>query len=210
VTETPAQPPDPEAASGAMRMGDVTRLLRAASSGERGDLDALMAAIYEDMRRLANSHLRRERAEHTLQPTALVHEAYVKLIAQHGTSWRDRLHFFAVASRIIRRILVDHARTRNAQKRGGMVERVDLDLAAPMAPERSVDLLALDEAMAELAEIDSVQAQVVELRFFGGMTAQEIGEFLGVSSRTVDRAWQCAQTWLHWRLTAVTDGRDDR
>jgi RNA polymerase sigma-70 factor, ECF subfamily len=179
---------------------DVTRLLRAAASGERGDLDALMAAIYDDLRRLAVSHMKGERHDHTLQPTALVHEAYVKLVDQHSTNWQDRLHFFAIASRIIRRILIDHARERLADKRGGGGTKIhvgDHDFAAPT---RDFDLVALDDALAELALIDEQQARIVELRFFGGCSIEEVAELLKIGRRTVDRDWQAAKAWLFVRL----------
>jgi RNA polymerase sigma factor (TIGR02999 family) len=183
---------------------EITLLLHAAATGERGDVDALVAAIYEDMRRLAASHLHGERQDHTLQPTALVHEAYVKLIDQRNTDWKDRLHFFAVASRIIRRILIDHARAREADKRGGdrtLISLTDQDVPGPA---REVDLIALDEAMEELAAIDPQQAKIVELRYFGGCTIEETAELLQLGKRTVDRDWQAAKAWLFVRL-----GEDD-
>ncbi|MFM9957329.1 MAG: sigma-70 family RNA polymerase sigma factor [Phycisphaerales bacterium] len=182
----------------------ITLLLHAASSGDRRDLDALMSAIYEDMRRLAVSHMRGERRNHTLQPTALVHEAYVRLLGQHGTEWKDRLHFFAIASRIIRRILIDHARASNADKRGGDRTRISIeghDVAAPTKGGRTdIDLLALDEAMQELAQLDEQQARIVELRYFGGCTVEEVAELLNIGKRTVDRDWQAARAWLFDRL----------
>ncbi len=179
---------------------DVTMLLRAAASGQRSDLDALMTAIYDDLRRLASAHMKGERGDHTLQPTALVHEAYVKLIDQRNTDWKDRLHFFAVAARVIRRILIDRAREHRAAKRGGAAAKIDLsahDLATP-APD--VDLIALDEALAELAEIDPQQARIVELRFFGGCTIDEVADVLQLGKRTVDRGWQAARAWLLVRI----------
>ncbi|MFM9996367.1 MAG: sigma-70 family RNA polymerase sigma factor [Phycisphaerales bacterium] len=179
---------------------DITRLLRTAASGERRDLDALLAAIYDDMRRLAVSHLRGERADHTLQPTALVHEAYLKLVDQRTTDWNDRLHFFSVASRVIRRILIDHARERLAEKRGGGGARLRVDDHDVAAPARGVDLLALDEALEELSELDEQQAKIVELRFFGGCSVEEVAELLKIGRRTVDRDWQAARTWLFCRL----------
>jgi RNA polymerase sigma-70 factor (ECF subfamily) len=185
---------------------DITLLLHAAASGDRRDLDALMTAVYQDMRRLAMSHMDQERRNHTLQPTALVHEAYVKLLDQHRTDWKDRLHFFSIASRIIRRILIDHARSALAAKRGGSITRIavgDHDLSAP---QRDVDLLALDEAMIELAELDEQQARIVELRYFGGCTIDEIAELLGIGKRTVDRQWHAARAWLFERLR---DGEED-
>lgn len=180
---------------------DITLLLRAASSGERNDLDALMAAIYDDLRRLAVSHMRGERDDHTLQPTALVHEAYMKLVDQRSTDWKDRLHFFAVASRIIRRILIDHARERLAAKRGGGGERLRVDDMDPAAPVPGIDLLALDEALEELAAIDERQAKIVELRFFGGCSIEEVAELLSMGGRSVDRDWKAAKAWLYCRLS---------
>ncbi len=179
---------------------DITLLLRSAASGDRADLDRFMAAIYEDLRRLAVSHLREERGNHTLQPTALVHEAYLKLVDQRSTDWKDRLHFFALASRIIRRILTDHARERNALKRGGEAERLSIDSVDPPAPGTDLNLVALDQALSELAEIDERQARVVELRFFGGCTLDEVAELLGTGRRTVDRDWMAAKAWLYCRL----------
>ncbi|MBL9030749.1 MAG: sigma-70 family RNA polymerase sigma factor [Phycisphaerae bacterium] len=187
---------------------NITVLLRAAASGDRRDLDALMAALYDDLRRLAVSHLGGERRDHTLQPTALVHEAYVKLLDQRSTAWRDRLHFFAVASRIIRRILIDHARARDADKRGGGRTRISLDGTDVAGSEREVDLLALHEALEELARLDEQQAKIVELRYFGGCTVEEVAEILSVGRRTVDRDWQAARTWLFVRLRDDSGARE--
>jgi len=184
---------------------NVTQLLRAISSGDRRDLDTLMQAIYDDLRRLAMSHMQAERHDHTLQPTALVHEVYMKLIDQRSTDWKDRIHFFAVASRIIRRILVDHARERKAAKRGGGAERVPLDSVEVATGIPGVDVDDLDEAMRELAEINPRQAQVVEMRFFGGLTIEEIAELLSVGKRSVDRDWQGARAWLHFRLSGAAE-----
>lgn len=179
---------------------DITLMLRSAAAGDDGDRERLMAAVYDDLRRLAASHLRHERANHTLQPTALVHEAYLRLVNQHSADWKDRLHFFAIASQIIRRILIDHARERRALKRGGAADRLPLDAHEPEAPSPDVDLIALDEAMNDLAELDERQARVVELRFFGGCNLDEIAELLGVGRRTVDRDWLAAKAWLFSRL----------
>jgi RNA polymerase sigma-70 factor, ECF subfamily len=191
---------------------DVTMLLRAAASGERRDIDALMGAIYDDLRRLAISHMKGERNDHTLQPTALVHEAYVKLVDQRNTDWKDRLHFFAVASRIIRRILVDHARERGADKRGGRAARIPVSDRDVAAPERDINLVALDEALAELAELDEQQAKIVELRFFGGCSIEEVSELLKIGKRTVDRDWQAAKAWLLVRVEGAgePDGQTER
>lgn len=186
---------------------NVTQLLQAASSGDKDDLNALVAAIYADLKRLAASQLQAERAEHTLQPTALVHEAYLRLIDQREVDWNDRGHFFAIASRLIRRILTDHARRRGAAKRGGgdVVTVLPDDVAAP---DRTLDLVELDDALGELAELDQRQAQVVEMRYFGGMTIAEIAAALGAGKRSVDRDWQAAKAWLHFRLggSEIEDG----
>ena len=184
--------------------GDFTRLLKRASGGDRRDVDALLAAIYDDVRRLAVGQLKGERRDHTLQPTALVHEAYLKLIEQRSTDWKDRAHFFAVASRIIRRILVDHAREKNALKRGGSGgggQRVSLEGVDAAAPQADVDLVALDDALQELAELSERQARIVELRYFGGLTVPEVAAALGLGARTVDREWQAARAWLFCRLS---------
>ena len=180
--------------------GDITLLLRDAASGEAQALNSLMTALYDDMRRLAMSHLSSERTDHTLQPTALVHEAYLKLVDQRNTTWSDRLHFFAIASRVIRRILIDPARERGAQKRGGGGTRLSLADHEVAAPERELDLVALDEALRELETIDAQQARVVELRYFAGCTIDEIAEVMSVGKRTVDRDWQAAKAWLMCRI----------
>ncbi len=182
------------------RSANLTQLLRSVAAGERGDMDALMAAIYDDMRRLAVRHMRGERSDHTLQPTALVHEAYLKLIDQKSTEWKDRVHFFAIASRVIRRILVDHAREHLAAKRGGGLDRAAWDALDLPAPTTDVDLVALDDALAELAALDATQAKIVELRYFGGLTIDEIAESLELGKRSVDRHWQAAKSWLCFRL----------
>lgn len=180
---------------------NLTQLLHVASSGDRRNLDALMAAIYTDLHRLASRHMLAERRDHTLQPTAIVHEAYMRLIDQRNTSWRDRAHFFAVASTIIRRILLDHAREHKAAKRGGGRERVPIEVAAEVGSASNVDLIALDSALAELADVDPQQAKIVEMRFFGGLTIEEVAEVLGIGKRTVDRQWQCAKAWLFCHLS---------
>lgn len=179
---------------------NVTRLLRAAASGERRDVDALLAAIYDDLRRLAAHQMSSERAGHTLNPTALANEAYIKLVDQRSTDWRDRLHFFAVAARLIRRILIDHARARDAAKRGGKLVRVPLEDLELAASGLDLDVMAIDEALRELAEIDPRQAQIVELRFYGGLSNDEVAEYLSISTRSVDRDWACAKAWLFCRL----------
>ncbi len=179
---------------------NVTQLLRAAASGERRDVDALLGAIYADLRRLAAHEMAGERAGHTLNPTALANEAYLRLIDQRSTDWRDRLHFFAVAARVIRRILIDHARARHAAKRGGDLVRVPLEEIQLATAGIDVDVLALDEALRELSELDPRQAQIVELRFYGGLSNDEVAEYLAISPRSVDRDWSCAKAWLYCRL----------
>ncbi len=186
--------------------GDITMLLRASATGDPQDTNNLMAAIYEDLRRLASSQLNQERPGHTLQPTALVNEAYLRLVNQRSARWNDRLHFFSIASRIIRRILIDHARERNAIKRGGAQRRVSLESSDIAAPESGVDLLALDEALSELAELSETQAKIVELRFFGGLTIPDIAATLSIGARTVDREWQVARAWLFHRLSEHDSG----
>lgn len=188
---------------------NVTSLLHAAASGERRDVDALMAAIYDDLRRLAVGQMRSERHDHTLQPTALVHEAYLKLIDQRNTDWKDRVHFFAVASRIIRRILVDHARERAAQKRGGQAERMAFEKVEEMEQADGVDVVALDAALTELAALDETQAKIVEMRYFGGLPIEEIAEVLSLGKRSVDRHWAAAKAWLLFRLASETSGGNE-
>lgn len=187
--------------------GDITVLLRASALGDPHDADRLMAVIYDDLKRLAASQLSRERHGHTLAPTALVHEAYIRLVNQRSAAWNDRLHFFSVAARIIRRILIDHARERRALKRGGPdggAIRIEHDDLA--APERDLNLVALDEALIELAELSERQARIVELRFFGGLTIPEIAVALSMGSRSVDREWQAARAWLFHRLSELEAG----
>lgn len=181
---------------------NITILLRAAALGNAQDAERLMAAIYDDLKRLAASQLRGERQGHTLNPTALVHEAYIRLINQRNVDWNDRLHFFSIASRIIRRILTDHARERHALKRGGTERATSIEGLDIAAPERGLDLVALDEAMTELATLSERQARIVELRFFGGLSIPEIAAALSMGSRSVDREWQIARAWLFERLSS--------
>ena len=190
------------------RRGEITRLLHAASDGGREDVDALMVAIYGDLRRIAMSQMNHERGDHTLQPTAVANEAYLRLIDQHSTTWNDRIHFFAVASGVIRRILVDHARSRNALKRGGGARRLPLGTVDPAAADPEVDLVALDEALKELHEINERQARVVEMRFFGGLTLDEIAQALSIGRRTADREWSAAKAWLYCQITGEAGPRD--
>jgi len=169
-------------------------------SGEREALDNLMPIIYDELRRQAAHYLKHEREGHTLQTTALVHEAYVRLIDQNGVRWQNRAHFFAISAELMRRILVDHARKRNAAKRGGDAVRVTLDEVVQGAGQQNLDLIAVDKALTRLAALDAQQARVVELRFFGGLTVEETAEVLGVSERTVKRDWSVAKAWIRRAL----------
>lgn len=179
---------------------DVTSILKRASEGDESAISRLLPLVYDELRALAESFLQRERPDLTLQATALVHEAYVRLVKQEEVQWQNRAHFFAVAAQAIRRILVDHARGHQRAKRGGDRQRVrlDEDIAAPA--ERDLDLLAVDEALEKLAKLHPRQAQIVELRFFGGLGLKEIAEFLKVSPRTVDGDWSMARAWLRREL----------
>jgi len=183
--------------------GDITLLLRTSALGDPNDAQRLMTAIYDDLKRMAASQLDGERRGHTLHPTALVHEAYIRLVNQRTAAWNDRLHFFSVAARVIRRILIDHARERHALKRGGALKPVRIEHDDVAAPVRDLDLVALDEALGELAALSERQARIVELRFFGGLTVPEIAATLGMGSRSVDREWQVARAWLFHRLSQL-------
>jgi RNA polymerase sigma-70 factor, ECF subfamily len=175
---------------------NVTQLLLAWSHGDEGALGKLIPVVYRELRRLAHRHMRGERTGHVLQTTALVHEAYERLVDTPQVRWQDRTHFFAVCAQLMRRILVDFARARRYQKRGGSVRLVSLEEALASPRERARDLVALDEALTALAAIDPRKGQVVELRFFGGLTAEETAEVLGVSPHTVLRDWKMAKAWL--------------
>ena len=168
---------------------------------DRQSVDSLLPVVYQELRRLAASYLRRERPGQTLQPTALVHEAYLRLLKDKPGRWQNRAHFCAIAAHSMRQILIERARARGAQKRGGVRQRVTLDDALLPGGERSIDLLALDEALERLAAMDPEQARLVELRFFGGLTTEEAAEALGVSTASVTRGWRLARAWLHARLT---------
>ena len=179
----------------------VTQLLIDWSNGDQAALDRLMPVVYDELRRLASNYLRRERAGHTLQPTALVNEAYLRLVDQRKARWQNRAQFFGVAAQLMRRILVDHARVRQAQKRGGSdQQQLSLSQADRIAAHAEVDLLALHEALNQLAVIDPQQARVVELKFFGGLTIEETAEVIGISHATVERDWTMARAWLRREL----------
>lgn len=177
-------------------------ILRDWSGGKRESADVLLSLVYDELRKIARQYLRKERSDHTLQPTALVHEAYMKLIDISDVSWQDRAHFFAVASNVMRHILVDHARARQTEKRGGEARRIALEDAVQLSDERDIDLLALDEAMKQLAEFDAQQSRIVELRFFGGLTIEETAHVIGISPATVKREWTMAKAWLFRRMKA--------
>jgi len=176
---------------------EVTLLLSALSQGDRNAASKLVPVVYGELRRLAGSYMRRERQDHTLQATALVHEAYLKLVEQRSVNWQSRAHFFGVAAQLMRRILIDHARGHLRQKRGGEHKKISLDQAYIFSEQQSAELLAVDEALERLSKLDPRQARVVELRFFGGLSVEEAAEVLGVSPKTVKRDWSVAKTWLY-------------
>jgi RNA polymerase sigma-70 factor, ECF subfamily len=180
---------------------EVTRLLVELRSGNPEAEAKLIPLVYQHLHRLAASYMRGERPDHTLQTTALVNEAYLRLVPQKETDWRDRAHFFGVAARLMRQILVEHARARHAGKRGGKVEKLSLDQALELSPARSRELIELDVALECLGRLDPQQARVVELRFFGGLTVEETAAVLGISPRTVKRDWAVARAWLHGELS---------
>jgi RNA polymerase sigma factor (TIGR02999 family) len=184
---------------------DITTLLLEWSGGNRAALDELMPLIYAEFRQLASRALSRERPNHTLQSTALAHELYLKLIDQKRAQWRDREHFFAMASQIIRRILVDYARRLHAQRRGGLDTRITLDEALAPQQDRDLNLVELDNALEALSQIDSQQARIIELRFFGGLSIEATGRILGVSPSTVNREWNLARAWLYRELSRSAD-----
>jgi RNA polymerase sigma factor (TIGR02999 family) len=177
---------------------DVTQLLHDWSEGDKQAAEQLMPLVYDELRRLARGYLRRERPDHTLQPTALVNEAYLKLIDQRRVNWQNRHHFFGIAAQMMRRILVDHAREHATEKRGGSRCKLSLDAAdIPSTGERAQELVALDEALQKLAEVFPRKGRVVELRFFGGFSVGETAGVLGVSDKTVMREWESAKLWLY-------------
>src|SRR5687767_2234078 len=180
---------------------NVTQLLIGWSKGDKEALDTLMPVVYDELRRQAARYLRRERVGHTLQTTALIHEAYLRLIDQKNVHWQNRAHFFGIAAQLMRRILVDHARTRKRAKRGGSDIRVPFDEANAMAQGQDLDIVALDEALERLAEIDEQQSRIVELKFFSGLTVEETAEVLGISPATVKRDWSMAKAWLHREIS---------
>ena len=178
----------------------VTELLANWSRGDQEALNKLMPLVYDELHKLASRYLRRERQDHTLQTTALVHEAYLKLVDQRNANWENRVQFFAVSAQLMRRILVDYARRHRASKRGGDLYRLSLDDALVSTEEKDAELLGLDEALDRLAAIDPQQSRVVELRIFAGLTLEETGQALNISPRTVRREWNMAKAWLHRQI----------
>lgn len=179
---------------------DVTVLLSELTHGNQEAGEKLVPLVYDELKRLARSYMRRERPDHTLQTTALVHEAYLKLVNQQVVNWQSRSHFFGIAAKLMRRILIDHARAHLREKRGGVKEVLPIDEALVFSPERSEELVKLDQALESLSNLDARQGRIVELRFFGGLSVEETAEFLGISPKTVKRDWSVAKAWLHGEL----------
>ncbi len=187
---------------------EVSQLLHAWSDGDREALDALLPLVYDELRRQAHRFLRRERQNHTLQTTALIHEAYLKLIEQNRVNWQNRAHFFAISANLMRRILVNYAKAKHRVKRGGDTENLPLDeTILIVSDKRELDLLALDEALTRLAKMDERQAQIVELRYFSGLSIEETAEVLDISPVTVKRDWKMTKAWLHRELGGKNETR---
>jgi RNA polymerase sigma-70 factor (ECF subfamily) len=180
---------------------DVTQLLANWSQGDQGALEELMPLVYGELRRLASSYLRRERSNHTLQSTALVHEAFMRLVGQQDVQWRNRAHFYAIAAQMIRRILVDYARSQNAEKRGSGAVKLALDDAMAVPLQAGIDLLGLNDALDRLAELDARQSRIVELRFFTGLSIEETAEVMHLSPASIKREWNTARAWLFREMT---------
>jgi RNA polymerase sigma factor (TIGR02999 family) len=189
---------------------EITRLLLAWGSGDQSALDALMPLVYDELRRLAKRYMRRQNPGHTLQTTALVNEAYLRLIDSSRVRWQDRTHFFAISAQLMRRVLVDFARAKNSLKRGGEQIQITLDeqIAAPF--EKETNLVALDEALQNLAQLSQRQSRIVELRYFGGLSEEEIAETLEISTRTVRRDWNLARAWLFRELSNNSQNSQNR
>jgi RNA polymerase sigma-70 factor (ECF subfamily) len=179
---------------------EVTALLAEVAKGNQAAQEQLVPLVYSELKKLARAYMRRERDDHTLQTTALVHEAYLKLVRKRSPNWQGRSHFFGIAAQLMRQILIDHARGRLREKRGGAPVVLPLNEVLAFSPEHSEALVKLDEALVRLAKLDARQSQIVELRFFGGLSVEETAEFLGVSSKTVKRDWSVAKAWLHAEL----------
>jgi RNA polymerase sigma factor (TIGR02999 family) len=176
---------------------NITQMLLAWSSGDEQALDELIPIVHDELHRIAARHMKGERRGHTLQTTALLNEAFEKLVERKNVQWKNRAHFFAIAAQIMRRILIDHARTRLRAKRGKRGEKISLEQVALVSESRAEELILLDKALIELAEIDPRKSRIVELKFFGGLTTEEIAELEGVSSRSIEREWRKAKAWLY-------------
>jgi RNA polymerase sigma factor (TIGR02999 family) len=181
--------------------GEVTQLLRQLKQGNKDAEAKLIPLVYAELRRIAAAHLRRESSANSLQPTVLVHEAYLRLTGITDIDWQDRAHFFAVSATIMRRVLVDHARAAKTRKRGGGWDEVSINESILPSPERAAEVIALDEALIRLARLDQRQSKIVELRFFAGMSEEQAGIALGISARTVKRDWRVAKAWLYKELS---------
>ena len=186
-----------------MGSAKVTQLLVELTGGNRAAVDELMPLVYQELKRIAGGQLRNERPGHTLQATGLVHEAYMKLVDQRAVSWQNRAHFFGVAAQVMRRILLDYAKSKHRDKRGGKLQRTVLDEALVVSEDRSSDLVLIDEALTRLEQMDARQAKVVELRFFGGLSVEETAEAMGISTPTVKREWAMARAWLYGELSSA-------
>jgi RNA polymerase sigma factor (TIGR02999 family) len=182
---------------------DVTVLLTEITKGNKDAASRLVPLVYQELRQLAASYMRHERSDHTLQPTALVHEAYLKLVQQRSVDWQSRAHFLGVAAQVMRRILVDHARGHLRGKRGGGQYHVPIDESLVFTPEKSEEIVKLDQSLERLSKIDPRQGKIVELRFFGGLTVEQTAELLGISPKTVKREWSMAKAWLHGDLKGL-------
>ena len=180
----------------------ITEMLIELTDGNKEVVNHILPHIYDELRRLASSYLRKERSNHTLQPTALVHEAYMKLIDQNRVKWQNRAHFFGIAAQVMRRILMDHARKHQAEKRGGEYEKLPIEEEILIVShDKSAELIALDEALEELSKLDPDKAKIVELRYFGGLSIEETAEVMGVSVPTVNRHWKMAKAWLFSQIS---------
>ena len=184
---------------------EITQLLMNWSQGDKAALDQLVPLVYPELRRLAKRHMDREDPAHTLQTSALINEAYLKLVDQQNVKWQNRSHFFAVAAQVMRHILVDHARTRNYVKRGGGAPKLPLDEAAALTEQRAGQLIALDDALRDLAALDERKSQIIELRFFGGLSLEETAVVMKISPSTVQREWRAAKAWLHHTMTKTDE-----
>ena len=203
VSSSPGQCTEARYGTMAFSKQEITQWLVACKKGEPAALEKLMPLVYDELHQQAMRFFNRERAGHTLQPTALVNEVYLRLVNQQEVNWKNRAQFFGIAAQMMRRILVSHARARQAAKRGGADHRIVLEEGMAVAPQRDVNLLALDEALTKLGVIDPTKSRMVELRFFSGLSVAETAEVMEVSPRTVDRQWQTAKAWLHKEMSAA-------